>query len=87
MYKVLLLMCVSLILSGCPSGNVSYKLPIPDPQLTSEPCNLDTGLVSNTNELLVQDRENWECAGSWLQSVYGWQLWYDKTKTLYDTTD
>lgn len=68
-----------MMMSGCVSNNQLSTMPIPESSLLVTPCKLDKTPVTNSDEDLLRDRDNWSCAGSWLLQVEGWQLWY---KTL-----
>lgn len=51
-------------------------MPTPEAYLLIEPCVLNTEPVKTSDEVLEQDRSNWECAGDWLDNLLAWQQWY-----------
>ena len=61
---------------GCAYEPKPYEPQTPAAQLLIEPCRLDLGEVSNSDEVLIKDAQNWSCASQWLQGFIAWQEWY-----------
>ena len=70
-----------MMMSGCETNKQSLKMPIPESNLLVEPCRLNLEPVTNSDEDLLRDAGNWECAGTWLFQVRGWQEWYKTTSS------
>jgi len=65
-----------MMISGCSSNNQLSTMPTPESSLLVEPCKLDTSPVTNSDEDLMRDKDNWSCASTWLMQAIGWQAWY-----------